>query len=60
MEPNKKIQDGFEITPEMIAAGALELAGYDREFESLEEGAIRIFVAMKRARANPGEKGRLV
>ena len=41
--------DEVEVTPEMIDAGALALSEYDRELESLEEGATRIFLAMRKA-----------
>lgn len=36
----------IEITPEMIAAGALALARYDSDYTSLEEGAVEIISAM--------------
>jgi hypothetical protein len=38
------------MTPEMIEAGACALALYDREFESLEEAAERIYRAIMAAR----------
>ena len=38
--------DEIEITPEMIEAGALALSEYDKELESLSEGAARIFRTM--------------
>jgi hypothetical protein len=38
--------DEIELTPEMIEAGALEIARGDTEFESLEEVAERVFRAM--------------
>jgi hypothetical protein len=37
------------ISYEMIEAGALALSEYDRERETHEEGAIRIFLAMLKA-----------
>jgi len=37
------------MTPEMIEAGACALALYDREFESLEEAAERIYRAIMAA-----------
>ena len=40
----------IEVTAEMIEAGALALSQYDREYETLEEGAIRIYLAMVRKR----------
>jgi hypothetical protein len=40
----------IEITPEMIDAGAIELAKFTRVFESLEDGAQRVFEAMMRAK----------
>jgi hypothetical protein len=39
----------IEITEEMVEAGAYALAEYDRKFESLEEAATRVFIAMKKA-----------
>ncbi len=36
----------IEITPEMIRAGANELALFDNDFTSYELGAERIFMAM--------------
>jgi len=38
----------IEITPEMIAAGALALSSYGDAFESAEEAAVRIFREMNR------------
>lgn len=38
--------DKIEITPEMIEAGSLALAGDNRTYDNLEDGARRIFVAM--------------
>ena len=40
----------IEVTPEMIEAGALELAGFDRVFDTHDEGAVRIFIKMIAAR----------
>jgi hypothetical protein len=40
----------IEIAPEMIEAGARELASYPHGSESLEEGATRIFRAMMMTR----------
>jgi hypothetical protein len=40
----------FEITPEMIAAGREELAGYSREFGHADEAVYSIFLAMMNAR----------
>jgi hypothetical protein len=48
---------GIEITPEMIEAGATELASYSHGWESLEDGAERIFRAMVRVR--PSKYGRI-
>ena len=36
----------IEITPEMIAAGAEELVMFDRRFDTYEDGAKEIFLAM--------------
>jgi hypothetical protein len=44
------------ITPAMIDAGALALSEYDRECETLEEAATRIFVAMMMAYLTPAER----
>jgi hypothetical protein len=38
------------VTPEMIEAGADELLGYDRDYESREDAVRRIFTAMWAAR----------
>jgi hypothetical protein len=44
-------EDEMEITPEMIEAGAVELASYHgSEWESLESGGLSIYKAMTRAR----------
>lgn len=43
-------KDDPEITPAMIEAGSVALSEYDPMFEGLEEGAIRIFLAMLLAR----------
>jgi hypothetical protein len=40
-----------EITPEMIEAGATELARFNPDFQSLEDGAERIYLEMELARA---------
>jgi hypothetical protein len=42
--------DEIEITPEMIEAGASELARFDRFFDTLETGAVKVFQAMLTAR----------
>lgn len=36
----------IEITPEMIEAGTLELAGFNQDFESDEDAVCRIYRAM--------------
>jgi hypothetical protein len=41
----------IEITVEMLAAGVLALTQYDRDIETLEEGATRIFMAILQANA---------
>jgi hypothetical protein len=38
--------EDFEITPEMIEAGAVELSRFNSDFECLEEAAARIYRAM--------------
>ncbi len=38
--------EGIEVTPEMAEAGAAELARFTRVFDTLEDGATRIFRAM--------------
>lgn len=43
------LTDEIEVTPMMADAGAEELAGFTRVFDTLEDGAIRIFRAMIRA-----------
>jgi hypothetical protein len=48
--------DEIEITPEMTAAGWAAMAAHDRDFESAEEGAERIFRAMWAARTLPGSR----
>jgi hypothetical protein len=40
----------LKITPEMARAGADALAGFNLDFESEEEAAIRVFVAMTETR----------
>ena len=40
-----------EITPEMIEAGAREVTLYDHDFETAEDAAVRIFVAMLSSRS---------
>lgn len=40
----------IEVTPEMIEAGAAELADYDERFEFREDAVMRIFLAMCDAR----------
>ena len=39
-------QRDIEITPEMIRAGVLELAGYDPDFELQSEIVERVYLAM--------------
>lgn len=46
----------IDATPEMIDAGALELARFSHGYDSLEAGARRIFLAMKRARSKKRPK----
>lgn len=46
----------IEITPEMIEAGVIALAGYDESRYSLEEGAVDIYLAMAAKSPNQGEK----
>lgn len=41
--------DEVEVTPEMIKAGALELSRFNSNYQSLEDGAERIFLAMEMA-----------
>ena len=41
--------DEIEITLEMIAAGAAELAAFNPDYQSLEDGAERILREMLRA-----------
>jgi hypothetical protein len=43
--------DEIEITPEMITAGVFAFSEYDSRFEGPEENAIRIYLAMERARS---------
>lgn len=40
----------IEITPKMIEAGVDELWGFDREYDDPREVAVKIFLAMTRAR----------
>ena len=49
-EPRDKKPDEVEVTPEMIRAGAAELALYSDDYESKEDAAARIFEAMWLAR----------
>ena len=42
-KPEANSTGEIEITPAMIEAGALALASYTNFFETLEEGAERIF-----------------
>ncbi len=42
----KLAEEEIEITPEMIEAGAAELASVNLDFEMLEEAAERIYRAM--------------
>lgn len=48
-----------EISHEMVEAGVEQLAGFNREFEFLSDGVIRIYQAMELAkrghRINPAE-----
>jgi hypothetical protein len=46
-----------EITPEMIAAGADALAGFNRDFESAEERVVEIYEAMFLARPGYADEG---
>jgi hypothetical protein len=41
--------DEIAVTPEMIKAGALELARFNPDYQSLEDGALRIYQEMLRA-----------
>lgn len=41
---------GGEITASMVGAGELALSKYDPQMDSLTEGAVRIFLAMMRAK----------
>jgi hypothetical protein len=43
------VEEDIEITPEMIEAGSLVLAGFDTTFESEAMWAERVYTAMKRA-----------
>lgn len=52
-------KDEIEVTPEMADAGAEELAGFTTFFDTMEDGAIRIFRAMILA-APPRLKERFV
>ena len=52
-------KEEIEVTPEMADAGAEELAGFTTFFETLEDGATRIFRAMILA-APPRLKERFV
>jgi hypothetical protein len=36
----------IEITPEMIEAGRLALLSFDKDYESFDDGARRIFLSM--------------
>jgi hypothetical protein len=40
-----------EITPEMIAAGALALAEWNDDYESDEDAVVRIYLAMDQSRS---------
>jgi hypothetical protein len=42
--------DEIEITPEMIEAGIGELVAWNLDFHSEEDGVIRIYTAMTKAR----------
>jgi hypothetical protein len=46
------VNNEIEVTPEMLKAGALELAGYDSEFENIEEAVARLYRAMVRAKSS--------
>jgi hypothetical protein len=49
-------EEKTQLTPDMIEAGALALSAYDDAFESAEEAAVRIFLAMNRlAISVPGD-----
>jgi|HubBroStandDraft_6_1064221.scaffolds.fasta_scaffold6016521_1 hypothetical protein len=49
-ERDKNSTDEIEITPEMISAGARELARFDHDYEDPREAVERIYVAMLLAR----------
>ncbi len=44
------IETEIEITPEMIKAGALALSEYTSAWDSLEDGAEKIYLRMEDAR----------
>lgn len=46
--PSSDPTEEIEVTPEMAEAGAAELARYTDVFDTLEDGATRIFRAMVR------------
>ncbi len=47
--PVIKEVEGVEITPEMIRRGTLALASWNRDVDTLEDGAVEIFRAMTAA-----------
>jgi len=56
--PTPSSESEIEITPEMIEAGALVLAGFDTYFCSEEIWAERVYLAMRRAAALPARASR--
>ena len=55
MESEVKTEDecDSEVTSEMIEAGAIELARFNYDYESWEDGGARIYKAMRR-HSSPG------
>ena len=49
------IPDGVLVTPEMAEAGALAMTEYEPRWDTLEDGAIRIFDSMIRAKRKASE-----
>ena len=47
--------DGTSPTPAMIEAGALELANFNSDYQSFEDAAERIYLAMVAAYPSPCE-----
>ena len=52
-KPEANSTDEIEITPEMIEAGARELARFDRDFDDPRDAAARIYAAMIETRPEP-------